>query len=681
MHRSKATSGTRCTCPFGCTTAEGGEGATYDWAHVLFRCEHSELRKRREEWSSALDGATAQVQAHQRKGVPADDLLLVARMARDGAPTERWEPGCYEEIKARRVVTKCVAAVGCARVDSNKDVQKAILAAVKMGLELQEKGHDLAAEAKADDAAELTSRRWQLRVITAWFGLVKNSAPGRLLALATIRGERIRAQRIMLRLAEQRQATKADLAVYMDGVRKEVARLVAQAAEPTPAGQWANHASRWRAGAALHTWWQRIAENQKHPEGTRVSTWMRRVTHAIMGVMGAPGTASRPWPHAAPDGVRVLTLDAKGFGVRVETPPGTAAIGDACTRRWARAGPMVTAGSLKATRRRLEARQLAAALRRFGVSRRDQMCDAELKECIQRLEVVGPMTAVDARQWRMQQGVLHRSMRTSDGLTQWSAAVPGHGFTWVKGEEHGWSRPGGLGSCSGKALEQVTGVLRLDLTQGRTATAKGRRAQARARREKAQWREAENGQRAYAGSIWAVDKVVDVRQRPGCVAWNALDMLVRWVGNDGQYDDEWEPVSNGNDVTRAEAWAMWEARTGRRPPQKARRAVEDIEDGMAKRQGPVRAARPQRHRSPGRLNGLPEKGEQVRSESGRDGDEPRRGKAVALAAAPTPAEEGGGARREVTEEPPCRVRPNREPRPRPWGALREMLSCKPPISR
>ena len=92
-----------------------------------------------------------------------------------------------------------------------------------------------------------------------------------------------------------------------------------------------------------------------------------------------------------------------------------------------------------------------------------------------------------------------------------------------------------------------------------------------ARREKAQRREAENGQRAYAGGIWAVDEVVDVRQRPGCVAWNAVDMLVRWVGNDGQYEDEWEPVSNGNEVTRAEAVEHSGARGGARSRPDSRR--------------------------------------------------------------------------------------------------------------
>ena len=94
----------------------------------------------------------------------------------------------------------------------------------------------------------------------------------------------------MLRLAEQRQATKADLAVYMDGVRKEAARLVALVARPAPIGHWANHAARWRAGAALATWRQRIAEARGRFGGPRVSAWMQRVKSAIMGVMGAPNT-------------------------------------------------------------------------------------------------------------------------------------------------------------------------------------------------------------------------------------------------------------------------------------------------------------------------------------------------------------------------------------------------------
>ena len=121
------------------------------------------------------------------------------------------------------------------------EVHEPIMAATRLGLGLQVRGHALREEAGKEEAALHAARTLQRRVMAAWFNQVGESSAGRVEALAVVRGERVRAQRLLLRLAVAKQATRGELAAIMVRVRRCVARLVAQVG-PRPAawqGEWA----------------------------------------------------------------------------------------------------------------------------------------------------------------------------------------------------------------------------------------------------------------------------------------------------------------------------------------------------------------------------------------------------------------------------------------------------------
>ena len=187
-------------CPHGCTAA-CGTPSRWDWAHVQFGCCHPAIVLARKEWTP-LAARTVTMLTSAQRDAPSVDLRYMAEAIANPALVEYdtrsakqgWRPNGFFERGARRAVTGIFDETGDKKVDRDKEVKKQITACKAAAMQVQLAGVRSVKEIAEEVAGWHAERRLLKRIISGWRSVAEAAPPGRVLALAEARGERLLAR-------------------------------------------------------------------------------------------------------------------------------------------------------------------------------------------------------------------------------------------------------------------------------------------------------------------------------------------------------------------------------------------------------------------------------------------------------------------------------------------------------